>query len=298
MRKALVGVLISTPFLFTALLISQGGLAQAQTPPVIDPVQHAADILKEGMADSNPEKRKQVAVAMSLAAADTAATPLLREALKDKDVEVRIAACASLAEMKDRTSIPDLKQALDDDTPEVRFAAARALALMGNQDGEDLILAVLVKEEKTSSNIVVRKKREAMRMLQDKPGLFKLAVKQGVGMVPIPGIGFGMSSFEDLMNNSGASGPSLAALILAQEKDAESLEALRDALSDDDWGVRAAAVHSLAVRNASMYQGDMVPLLDDKKAEVRYRAAAAYLRLAKPRPGSRPRRAVGRKAAA
>jgi HEAT repeat protein len=74
-------------------------------------------------------------------------------------------------------------------------------------------------------------------------------------------------------------GRALAATILAREKDEATLAALREALSDKDWSVRAAAVHSLALSNQPELRSDLVALLDDKKEAVRYRAAAAYLRL-------------------
>jgi HEAT repeat protein len=77
-------------------------------------------------------------------------------------------------------------------------------------------------------------------------------------------------------------------LLLGQDKDQQTLAALRDALTDKDWSVRAAAVHSIALRNDSSLQKDIVPLLEDNKEPVRLRAAAGYLRLqaikAKPRP--------------
>lgn len=57
------------------------------------------------------------------------------------------------------------------------------------------------------------------------------------------------------------------------------LRALRDALTDSDWSVRAAAVHAIALRNDPALEGDLIPLLDDKKEAVRVRAAAGYLRL-------------------
>jgi len=43
--------------------------------------------------------------------------------------------------------------------------------------------------------------------------------------------------------------------------------------------VRAAAVHSLALRDDPALQTDLEPLLDDDKAPVRLRAAAGILRL-------------------
>jgi HEAT repeat protein len=241
--------------------------------------QTARDILKQAMADSNPEHRKLVAVSMSLAGPNTDATALLIPAIKDKDVQVSVAACASLGEMKEKKAIPALQEALDGEIPEVSFAAARALLEMGDPDGEAAILQVLAKHKKTSSGLITREKREATHMLNDHPGLIKYAAREGIGFAPIPGLGIGMASAHELIGNSGVSGRALAALLLARQKDEESLDALRDALGDSDWSVRSAAVHSLALRDRAEVLSDLAPLLDDKKPAVRFRAAAAYLRL-------------------
>ena len=71
----------------------------------------------------------------------------------------------------------------------------------------------------------------------------------------------------------------MTALLLGKEKDPETLSALREALSDKDWSVRAAAVHLLALRNDPAVERALTPLLEDKNQAVRLRAAAATLRL-------------------
>ena len=43
--------------------------------------------------------------------------------------------------------------------------------------------------------------------------------------------------------------------------------------------MRAAAAHSLALRDSPALKKDLEPLLSDKKEAVRLRAAAGYLRL-------------------
>jgi HEAT repeat protein len=68
-------------------------------------------------------------------------------------------------------------------------------------------------------------------------------------------------------------------LLLGNDKDPAVLDALKDALSDKDWSVRAAAVHSLSLRNDPALRKELEPLLQDDKEAVRMRAAAGYLRL-------------------
>src|SRR6516165_7953765 len=108
MRKiATILMVISLPG-FGCLALARAG----QTPAQPSAGQTARDILRQGMADSNPERRKLVAVAMSLSGPDTDATPLLITAVQDKDVQVSVAACASLGEMKEKKAVPVLQQVL------------------------------------------------------------------------------------------------------------------------------------------------------------------------------------------
>jgi HEAT repeat protein len=84
---------------------------------------------------------------------------------------------------------------------------------------------------------------------------------------------------EALLTDPGISGRATAALLLGKDKSAATLDALKDALLDKDWSVRAAAVHSLALRDDPALKLDLEPMLDDDKEPVRLRAAAGYLRL-------------------
>ena len=56
-------------------------------------------------------------------------------------------------------------------------------------------------------------------------------------------------------------------------------DAVGSALSDNEWSVRAAAAHLVAMHPFPQFREQLVPLLDDKKDAVRVRAAAAYIRL-------------------
>jgi len=82
-----------------------------------------------------------------------------------------------------------------------------------------------------------------------------------------------------LLASSGVSGRAAAALLLGADRDAATIEALRDALSDKDSSVRAAAVHSISLRNDPALKKELEPLLTDGNGAVRLRAAAGYLRL-------------------
>ncbi len=125
-------------------------------------------------------------------------------------------------------------------------------------------------------------------MMHTPKTMFMFAVKTSASLAPVPGLGAGVSSMQGLLTDPGVSGRATAALLLGQDKDQQTLAALRDALTDKDWSVRAAAVHSIALRNDSSLQKDIVPLLDDNKEPVRLRAASGYLRLQSLKAKSRP----------
>ena len=84
---------------------------------------------------------------------------------------------------------------------------------------------------------------------------------------------------QGILASSGVPGRALAALLLGADRDPATVEALRDALADKDWSVRAAAVHSISLRNDPALQKELEPLLQDDHEAVRLRAAAGYLRL-------------------
>jgi HEAT repeat protein len=124
-------------------------------------------------------------------------------------------------------------------------------ALIDRRDpaGKKALLAVLEGESKTSSGFFSKQKREALRVMHTPRTAFLFAVRQGIGFAPVPGLGEGVASMQAILTDSGVSGRASAALLLANEKDSATLEALKDALSDKEWSVRAAAVHSLSLRN-------------------------------------------------
>jgi HEAT repeat protein len=199
--------------------------------------------------------------------------------LQDKDVEVRLAVVASLADMKTASATASLHKALQDDVPEVSFAAAKALWARHDPVGREAMLSVLQGESKTSSNFFSKQKRDALRMMHTPRTTLLFALHQGVGFVPVPGLGEGIASMQGILASSGVSGRASAALLLGSDRNPATIDALKDALSDKEPSVRAAAVHSISLRNNPASKKDLEPLLQDEKEPVRLRAAAGYLRL-------------------
>jgi HEAT repeat protein len=237
------------------------------------------ELLQTALDDKNPDTRKQAVVALSLTSERGSLFKRLIDMLQDKDVEVRQAVVASLAEVKTQSATAALHKALEDEVPEVSFAAAKALWSRRDPAGKKALLSVLEGESKTSSGFFSKQKREALRMMHTPRTAFLFAVRQGIGFAPVPGLGEGVASMQAILTDSGTSGRATAALLLAHEKDPATFDALKDALSDREWSVRAAAVHALSLRNDPALRKDLEPLLHDEKTQVRLRAAAGYLRL-------------------
>ncbi len=236
-------------------------------------------ILTKALHDGNPDTRLQAVTALGLIGPREPYVGQLESMLKDKDAQVRLASIASLVDLRSPRTVAALRKALNDDVPEVSFAAAKALFALNDPAGKQALLSVVEGETKTSSGFFDKQKREALRMMHTPKTMFMFAVRQGAAFAPVPGLGAGIASMQDLLSDANVSGRAAAVLLLGKEKDSETLQALREALSDKDWSVRAAAVHALALRNDPQLRPEFVPLLQDKKEAVRLRAAAAYLRL-------------------
>ncbi len=239
----------------------------------------AWQILDQGLTDKNPVKRKDAVIALGLAGSSTEVFTRLTNALNDKDVDVQVATCATLGSLKNKRAIELLTTMVKSEVPEVAYAAATGLFQLGQPLGREVLIDVLNGEKKTTSNYLTTQKRGVVQLLQNRPAMMRMALKEGIGMIPIPGAGFGAASLEAILKDAGMSGRALVATMLANEKDAASLQALRDSLDDKSWSVRAAAVHALAVRNRPEVLNEVAALMDDKSDAVRFRAAAAALRL-------------------
>jgi HEAT repeats len=251
--------------------------AAGQAPTSTDA--QCTEILQHSLSAANPDTRKQGVVALSLASENSPLLPLLVGMTDDKDVPVRLAVVASLSEAKGKPAIEALHKMLEDSVPEVSFAAAKALWNLKDPAGKDALLSVVQGESKTASGYISTEMRTALRMMHTPTTTFLYAVREGIGFVPVPGLGQGIASMQALMMDPGISGRATAVLLLGKDKDPALLDALKDALYDKNWTVRAAAVHSIALRNDPAMKKDLAPLIEDEKQGVRLRTAAALLRL-------------------
>jgi HEAT repeat protein len=257
-----------------------------QTPA---PDERAWNVLDQGVHDTNPLKRRQAVLALGLLQAQPRATALAEGALNDKDVDVRVAACGSLAQTKSLTSVPKLQMALTDPSPEVIFAGAKALYDLGDPTGGQVLSAILLGDQPDSSGFVSSGVRDMKHKMHDPKALMLLGVSAGVGFA-VPGGGVGVAGAEGLMKDSQASGKTIAALMLATDHTPDSIGALNAGLLDKNWTVRAASTKAIGLRGteglgageADILYDNVLLLLDDKAWQVQYAAAATLIRLKGP----------------
>jgi HEAT repeat protein len=265
-----------TAFLVLALW---PGAAFSQIPAPVSTHEQARGLLDNALKDKNPNTRKDAVEALGLVSPSEPYLSQLEAMLDDKDVEVRLATITSLVDLKNQRTIPTLQKALKSDVPEVSFAAAKALWALDDPSGREALVSVLNGETKTASGFIAKQKREGLRMLHTPQTLIMFAVKQGAVFAPVPGLGAGISSVQGILSDPSVSGRAATALLLSADRSPEVLPALKEALADSSWSVRAAAVHAIALRNDPALEADLVPMFEDKKEAVRVRAAAGYLRL-------------------
>lgn len=243
------------------------------------PSSRAREVLKAGAADSDPRTRRDVAVALSVVGRGDAVTELLPTLAKDKDALVREAAIVSIGELRDARLSQAAKDALEDDVPEVAFAAARTLFTLKQPEGEQLLVEVVQKEAKAKSGFVQLKFRDVMRRMKTPRSAIVFVARQGVGFIPVPGLGEGFSALSSLVGDSEFSARATALLVLSVDTSSNVTKLIEEAFNDDDWSMRAAAIQIAVTRNQRQWRPRLIPLFEDTSPRVRYRAAASYLRL-------------------
>jgi HEAT repeat protein len=234
--------------------------------------------LNDGLAEKNYDRRAQTIAALGTIGLRRNSVSLIEAGLKDKDSPVRQAAAEVLGTIKCRGSIPKLLVALDDSSAVVRFAAAQALWTMGDRSGQDLFMGVLDGDRKASTGLVRGGLQQLHEELHDPKALAELGSEQAAGAFLGPA-GFGVTAAVELAKDKAAPARATSARLLANDTSDSARDVLREALQDRSWIVRAAAAEALGVHGSLNDVATLAPLLDDPQKEVRYRAAAAIIRV-------------------
>jgi HEAT repeat protein len=234
--------------------------------------------LTDGLAENNYDRRAQTIAALGTIGLRRNAVSLIEAGLKDKDSPVRQAAAEVLGTMKSRSSIPELRVALDDSSDVVRFAAAQALWAMGDKSGQDLFLGVLDGNRRASTGLVRGGLQQVHQELHDPKALAEFGSEEAAGAFLGPA-GFGIKAALELAKDNAAPARAISALLLADDANEDAREVLREALQDKSWIVRAAAAEAIGVHGSLKDIETLAPLLGDQEKKVRYRAAAAIIRV-------------------
>jgi hypothetical protein len=154
------------------------------------PVKAAWDVLEQGADNPDPDVRREVAVALSLASRRDPSVSLLEKLAADKDYLVREAALVSIGELLDPRLAKAARTALHDDVPEVAFAAARALFRLHDPEGKELLIAIVEKDAPGKTSFARAKLRDATRRMKRPKTAMLFVVQQGIGFVPSRGSGW------------------------------------------------------------------------------------------------------------
>jgi HEAT repeat protein len=262
--------------LTTALLIP-AALLLAQ------PEKTSWDVLKAGLANTNPLTRRQAVTAVGSIGLAPEAVRLVEAALKDSDSLIRETAAAELGDMKARQSFPALKAALDDPSGEVAFAAAKSLWDMGDTTGRGFIEDVVAGQQKASESEVSRTAHDARRKAHDPKAMTVLGIREASSVLLGP-FNIGVIAAEQAFKDSSTAARMLALNLLAQDCDAQTVKLLQVSLANDkSWAVKATAAKALG----KCGNPETIPTLEqnlaDSHAAVRFMAAAAIVRLS-PKP--------------
>lgn len=257
---------------------------QSQEPA---PLRAARTVLERGAADPDPEVRREVAVALGLLSRRDASTGLLAKLAADKDHLVREAALVSIGELRDARLAKTAHEALGDEVPEVAFAAARTLFKLNQKEGKQLLIEIVQREANAKTGFLRAALRDAARRMKRPKSAVLFVAQQGVGFIPVPGLGEGFSALNALVGDPDFSARATALLVLSSDRSPEVRAQIEQAFNDPDWSMRAAAAQIAASRNERGWRFRLVPLFEDTNRRVRYRAAAAFLRLAGPGAGVR-----------
>jgi len=246
------------------------------------PARSARAVLERGAANGDPDVRREVAAALGLSSRYDPSINLLEKLAIDKDTLVKVAALVSIGELGDGRLAKAARGALDDEVPEVAYAAARTLFKLNQPEGKQLLLEVVEREAPAKSGFVRAKLRDVVRRMKRPKSATIFVVKQGIGFVPVPGLGEGFSALMLLVGDPNFSARATTLLVLSSDNSAEVRRVVEQAFNDPDWSMRAAAAQIAASRNERAWRFRLVPLFEDSNPRVRYRAAAAFLRLSVP----------------
>ena len=235
--------------------------------------EQAKVILQTGLNEHNTGKRAAAVEALGLLQNDPWAIGSAEKALGDKKAAVRAAAATALGQMGAKSSIPLLKTALADKENRVFYAAADSLLAMGDSEGYNVYYEILTGERKSGEGLIAAKKK----LIMDERAMVLLAMGVGIGFAPYAS--YGWMVWREFSKDYTTPVRLNALKKLANDPDSRIGEGLLNAACDKHGSVRVAALFAIGHHHDPSLLLPIAPHMMDKKAPVRYIAAAAVLRL-------------------
>lgn len=252
-----------------------------------DTTETAWQILEGGSKDIKEQTRIDALNAIGTLTGMKRAETVLQDAMKDQNVDVRVAAVVATGSMLDENLIPVLRQALDDPAPEVVFAAAVSLWKMHDPSGINVLYGVLAGDRKTKGSLVQTEKREANKDLHDPATLARIGAMQGAYALLGPfGIGLDAALLMRKSNNANSARVLTVNLLAQDHSDATKAEFIA-ALSDKNYLVRAGSARALGEFHGKDVTDALAGLFGDSKPSVRFMAEASYIRSSQPAPAEK-----------
>ena len=254
----------------TAVSLTSAHSLCAQAPEEV-----AWNVLEKGHRSHNTKERINAVRALGQLLDNPRAVELAEECIKDKNPDVRAAAALVLGQLSSVRSIPLLKDALRDKSIQVDFAASNALLSLGDSSGYAIYYQVLVKRHKTGEGPV----EEQKRLVKDPKAMTLMMLGIAAGFAPYAGYGWAM--FQVMSKDYAGPVRVEAAHKLAKDHNAQTETALVEAASDKSWKVRMAALEVLAQRDDPRLADTLASHVLDKNQAVRCAAAAGFIRLSR-----------------
>jgi HEAT repeat protein len=237
------------------------------------PQQMAWEFLQGGLNEHNTTKRAAAARALGFLDGNSRAVESAEKALADRKPAVRAAAATALGEQGSRSSISLLRVAVADKDNRVFYAAADSLILLGDPAGYDAYYQQLTGERKSGEGMMASK----VKLVKNPKTLTLLALGVGIGYAPYAT--YGWMVWTELSKDYASPMRIKALSKLENDPDSRISKGLLKVVSDKHWAVRVAALSVIARHGDVNLIGPITPYMADNKADVRYAAAAAILKL-------------------
>jgi HEAT repeat protein len=256
-------------FGFLAVVFVTGNESlRAQAPPGI-----AWDILEKGRTSRHAKERIIAVRALAQLSGNSRAVELAEELIVDRNPDVRAAAALTLGQLNAVRSIPLLREALKDKNIHVDFAASNALLSLGDSSGYAIYYEVLIGKRKSGEGPV----EEQKRLIKDPKAMTLMMLGTAAGFAPYAGYGWAM--FQVISKDYAGPVRVEAVQKLAKDADAQTEAALIEAAFNKNWKLRVAALEALAQRGDPRLADTLASRLSDKNQAVRCAAAAGFIRL-------------------